>query len=206
MKAKPKITPAHQSLFMKMLPVIQRTASINFRDLNAEAKAEATAEVIAHAFVMFVGLVGRGRQALAYPSVLAMYGIKRVKIGRKAASPQSVTNVSSRYCRIQKGVKLETLDHFDCTEGIWREAVIPDDRRSPSDQAAFRIDFPAYLDTLSPRDRKIALELAAGERPGVVAKQLGISAGRISQIRSALAVRWREYHGEEISEVRQAAA
>ena len=40
--------------------------------LEAEARQEAVAEVVAAAFVMFVQLAERGREKLAYPTVLAV--------------------------------------------------------------------------------------------------------------------------------------
>ena len=89
-KRKRKVTAKHQQHFAtQMLPAITRIARQNFSDLDLEAKEEATAEVVAAAFIMFVGLVERGREALAYPSVLALYGVRRVRVGRPAATPQT---------------------------------------------------------------------------------------------------------------------
>ena len=67
---------------------------------------------------------------------------------------------------------------------------------SPADVAASRIDFPAWLATLSHRNRRIALRLAAGDAAGSVAQRFGISPGRISQLRRELAEAWQAFHGE----------
>jgi hypothetical protein len=48
---------------------------------------------------------------------------------------------------------------------------------------------------LSIRDRTIALLLAVGERTSDVAQRLGITAGRVSQLRRTLARSWMDYHG-----------
>ena len=64
--------------------------------------------------------------------------------------------------------------------------LIEDRHATPADLAASRIDFPAWLATLSRRDRRIALRLADGDAAGSVAQQFGISQGRISQLRREL--------------------
>jgi hypothetical protein len=48
--------------------------------------------------------------------------------------------------------------------------LILDHTCTPADLAASRIDFPAWLDTLRPRDRKIAMKLAVGETTGRVSR------------------------------------
>lgn len=44
----------------------------------------------------------------------------------------------------------------------WRAWLVEDRRARPADEAAFRIDFPAWLDRLSARKRLIAERLAGG--------------------------------------------
>ena len=62
--------------------------------------------------------------------------------------------------------------------------------------APSRIDFPAWLDTLRPRDRKIAMKLAVGETTGRVSRQHRLSAGRVSQLRRDLHKAWCRFQGE----------
>lgn len=190
-------TPAWHAPFLEMLPAIKRQAKIAFRHLDPEARAEAVQEVIAHVVVAIKALYDRGTPELAYPSVLAMHGIKRVKVGRKAGTKMNVRDISSEYCQLQKDVTVERLDRFDKYEGIWLEAVVQDHHTPVADQVWFRIDFPAWLATHSDRDRQIAEALAAGGRTGEVAEEFEVSAGRISQMRRRFAESWREFHGEE---------
>ena len=128
---KQQLTPKHQEQFVSMLPTITRIARQSFSNLDPECKEEATAEVVAHAYVMFVGLVERGKEALAYPSVLAMYGVRRVRVGRHAATPQNVRDVSSTYCQLSKGITVERLDRFDRETGEWREALVESKEAGP---------------------------------------------------------------------------
>ena len=72
------------------------------------------------------------------------------------------------------------------------------DRTPVADQVAFRIDFPAWLNGLSARDRQIVDELAVGERPGDVARRFRVSPARISQLRSELRHSWEGFTGDEM--------
>ena len=193
---KQKLTAEHQQQFLTMLPTITRIARQAFSDRDREAKEEATAEVVAAAFVMFVGLVERGKESLAYPSVLGMYGVRRVRIGRMAATPQNVRDVSSTFCQLAKGIKVERLDRFDRDDGAWHEVLVEDHHAGPAATAAARIDVGTWFDHMTSRDREIADALAIGNTTGDVAKQFGVSAGRISQKRQEYSRSWRAFQGE----------
>ena len=74
---------------------------------------------------------------------------------------------------------------------------IPDRTCTPADLAASRIDFPAWLCTLSRRDRKVAQFLAFGNRTGDAARRFGVYESRISQLRKELAASWHRFVGDE---------
>ena len=61
--SKQKVTTKHQEMFIAMLPTITRIARQAFSNRDPEAREEATAEVVAAAFIMFVGLVERAKEA-----------------------------------------------------------------------------------------------------------------------------------------------
>ncbi len=75
----------------------------------------------------------------------------------------------------------------------WNEMVIEDRHSTPADLAAFRLDFRAWLKTLTRRNRRIALKLSKGESTRYVARLFHLSAGRISQVRRELCEAWREF-------------
>ena len=94
-------------------------------------------------------------------------------------------------------INIERLDHFDAEENQWREAVVQDTRTAlVPDIVAFRCDFPEWLSSLRPRERKIALKLASNESTGRVARMFKVSAARISQLRNELKAAWDSFHGE----------
>lgn len=199
-KPRPKLAAKHKRLFVAMLPKIIEMAHIAFRELDSEAKQEATAEVVASACVMFAALVQQGRESLAYPTVLGMYGVKRVKIGRKAATPMNVRDVASKYCQLKKGVQIERLDKYDRDTQGWQEILVEDRNAGPADVAATRIDFASWLHTLRRRDRRIAETLSVGETTGDVARRFRVSPSRISQLRSELKESWDGFCGNVADE------
>jgi len=94
---------------------------------------------------------------------------------------------------------VQRLDRYDTKEDVWIEAVVEDTHTPPPDQAAFRIDFPAWLDTLDRRRRRNALTLATGERPAEVAQQFGVSRAKVSQWRAEFRGGWAKFYGEAVA-------
>ncbi len=188
--------PAWHAGFLAMLPAIIRHARIAFSDLDPEAKAEAVQEVTANAFAAFHRLAELGKADLAYPSVLAKYGIAQCRDGRRVGGRLNIRDVSSEYCQQRKGIRLERLDRFDHDEMAWMEIVVEDRHATPADIAATRIDFAAWLALLPSRDRRIAEKLATGETTSDVASKFRISASRVSQLRRELKESWEEFTGE----------
>ena len=142
--------------FLAMLPTIQQHARIAFRDRDAEAREDAVQEVVANALVAFVRLVELGKTDLAYASVLARFAVKQIHDGRRIGATLNIRDVSSRHCQKSKNVKVQSLHRFDNDETQWREIVVEDKRATPADIVATRVDFEAWLNTLTPRDRRLA--------------------------------------------------
>jgi hypothetical protein len=184
-----------------MMPVIERSARIAFRHLRAEARAEAIQDVLCNACSALARLAKLNKLDLAYPCVLARYAIAQANDGRKVGCRLNVHDVSSPYCQRRKRLTVERLDHYDTDEEAWREILIPDRTCTPADLAASRIDFPSWLDTLSRRDRRIAMILASGETTKRTAGKFHVSSARISQIRRLLQEAWLRFQGENLSPI-----
>jgi len=179
-----------------MLPDIRRQAVIAFRDLNPEAQAEAVQEVTANAFVAFHRLAELGKTDVAFPSVLAKYGIAQCRDGRKVGGRLNVNDVSSEYCQLRRGLKATSLDRNGGAEDEWKQIVVEDQHATPADIAATRIDFAAWLRTLPTRDRRVAETLATGETTNAAATAFRVSPSRISQLRRELMESWEAFAGE----------
>jgi hypothetical protein len=184
-----------QEKFLEMLPRIHQQAHRAFRRLDPELRNELVAEAVAFAVCAFVGLARQGRLALAYPTPLADYAIRRVCSGRKAACRMNRNDVLSHYARRSNGLSVKRLDRRDEVSGQWTQILVEDRRSGPAETAAARIDVSAWLRTLSKRNQKIAKALAVGEGNSAVAKRFGLSCGRISQLRTWFRSAWEQFQG-----------
>ena len=192
-----KSPPAWHAGFLAMMPTIKTHAKIAFRHLDPEAREEAIQEVICNACRAYARLIELNKTDLAYPSVLARFGVAQTREGRRVGGKRNNRDVSSEYCQWQKGLIVERLDKFDKEEDAWQEVLVEDKNAGPAEVAATRIDFTTWLRVLPRRLRKIATFLASGETTTAAAKRFRISQGRVSQIRRELSLAWQRFQGEE---------
>ena len=188
--------PAWHTRFIVMLPAISKQARIAFRGLGPEAREEAVAEVIANCFVAYVRLVELGKESIAFATPLAMFAIRQFHDGRRVGSRQCRRDLYSRHSQAEGGYKLKHIGTPHGCSDSWREQLTDNHRTPVPDQAAFRIDFPAWLATLRPRDCRLVLQLAQGERTGALAKRFGLSPGRVSQLRREFCTAWQTFVGD----------
>ena len=121
-------TPAWHAEFLRMLPRIHESASVAFRHLTPEARQEAVQDVTVGALIAFVRLIKLGKARLAFPTVLARYGIAQYRCGRRVGSRLNVRDVSSLFAQRKKKFVVERLDHFSAKDDVWREALVEDKR------------------------------------------------------------------------------
>lgn len=189
-------TPAWHGAFLAMWPAILNHARHAFRRLDPEARQDAVQEVIANSMVAFARLVQLGKADPAYPSMLARYAVAQYRDGRRVGNRLNVHDVLSPFAQRRKGFRVERLDRRDPESGDGLEAVIEDPKTPPPDQAAFRLDFPAWLDLLPKRNRRMPLALARNESTSEVARRFKVSSGRGSELRRVLADGWAEFIGD----------
>jgi hypothetical protein len=190
--------PAWHARFLAMLPAIREQARFAFKSLPAGIRQEAIDEVVANALVAYARLVELGKENLAYPTPLALYGVAQFRCGRRVGGSMNSRDVFSHHARRKNGFVVERLDRQNRDTGQWAEAVVEDYRTPVADQAAFRVDFPEWLGLQTDRDRRVAEALAMGERTKDVAGKYRVTPGRISQIRRQLHDSWQAFHGEQL--------
>jgi len=184
-------------VFLAMLPQITAYAKFAFRHLKPEARAEAVQEVACNALKAFARLVQLKKTTIAYPTVLARYGVRQARDGRKVGGSLNIKDVLSKYCQDHKDVVVERLDTFNDQDGCWEEAVVIDTRNAPvAEIVAFRLDFSDWLNSLKHRDRRIAEFLSLGNRTSDTARKFKVSEGRVSQLRRELAESWQQFVGD----------
>jgi hypothetical protein len=105
--------------------------------------------------------------------------------------------VLSPLAQTRHGFVVGKLPDFETLSDNPLMTALVDNTRTPvPDQVAFRLDFPAWLNTLSDRDRRVVEDLMQGERTLDVARKHGLSPGRVSQLRREFLTRWRLFCGE----------
>ena len=189
--------PAWHSQFMAMVPAIKKHAELAFRAMDPEGKEEAIAEVVASAFVAFHRLAQLGKTDIAYPTPLALYGVKQYREGRHVGTKSNIKNVSCRYAQQKKRFSVGRLDRYDHIEQQWLEILVEDRSAGPADIVATKLDFGDWLKSLSRRQRRITEVLAVGETTQDAAKRFGVSFSRISQVRRELKRSWESFQGEK---------
>jgi hypothetical protein len=191
------MVPDWHKCLLQMLPQIVRKARRAFKDLPAEIRQDAVAEVIANCTVAVARLAQRNMLDLAYPTPLSLFAIRQYFDGRRVGNKIASRDVYSAQARDRGGYEVWHLGTpREQRSGGWREQLVENRRTTPAELACLRLDFPRWLESLSTRDRKIAEALAAGETTGRTARTFGISSGRVSQIRAELRRRWFDFHGE----------
>jgi len=204
--------PASDDSFLTLLPRIETHARVVFRGLAVVDREEAIAEAVAAAYVAYRRLRERGIDPVQeFPSMMASYAVLQVKDGRHVGSKASSKDVLSPKAQRKHGFKVQPLpistrrahEEVHSTLSGQRdmdvfEERLHDNRRTPvPEQAAFRIDWPEFMRSLTDRDRRLAKFLSLGNSAKQAAEKFHVSQGRVTQLRQGWCREWRARQGEE---------
>jgi hypothetical protein len=192
----PGANPGWHEGFIRLMPAIRRQAGGMLRRLTPQTREEAVNDVLVLALIAYVRLVELGKQHLAYATPLARYSVAQYRAGRRVGVRANVRDVLSPHCQRRNKLTVDRRDRFDRRSWSWQEMLVEDKRFTPAEAAASRIDFQAWLDSLTQRHRRLAETLATGESTGTVARLFGLSCGRVSQLRRELQEAWRSFQNE----------
>ena len=199
--------------FLAILPKIQTHARIYFRDVKCPAKrADQIDETVALAWKWYRRLVERGKDVMQFPMAFVSRVARAVRCGRRLAGMAKAKDVMNPLAQKRYGYQVEPLPistrtgyevlygegngqrHLDEYEERLRDNTIT----PPPDQAAFRIDWPRFLETLTHRDRELAKFLSLGHRPSRAAEKFGMVPGRVTQLRQQWCREWKAGQGEDV--------
>ena len=192
--AKRKRQPAWHKSFMLVLPEIRYWLRNAFHYLKPEARAEAVQDSLVKVVAAYKSLHERGKPSQAFAYNLCNYAAAQTRDGRRAGTTMNVNDVTSDYCKRRRGIRVSALQRFDYERDTWVQIVVADHRAGPAELVAIKLDFEAFVASLSACERKAALILAGGERTGAAARACGVSPSRISQLRVRLLVKKVESH------------
>jgi hypothetical protein len=196
-----------QHAFLAHLPAVEHAAHWAFRRrfrMRRQDFEEALAETRAAAWSAWVGLIKRGKDPLEVGvHGIASNAVRYVRNGRRIANRscgRSAMDVNHRKAQAACGYTIKSLNGngqpTGAMAGTWRDWIVADNRCTPADEAAFRLDFAAWLASLPARRRRTAELLSEGHGTGEVAKELGMTSAAVSQARAWLERSWRRFQGE----------
>ena len=203
----PRMPHAH---FLSVLPRVETHARIRFRHLRCPGRRDdAVAEVVAVCWRWYLRLLERGKDVGEFASSFADYAVRHVRSGRRLCGQEKAKDVFSPLAQARHGFEVEALaratrtgreevyaaPHGQGTQDAFEERLRDDAVTPPPDQAAFRIDWPLFLATLSGRDRDIIRDMACDLGTGELAHKHEVSPGRISQLRREFRASYERFHG-----------
>ncbi len=205
---KPDSDDAIRAGFVYHLPRILKHAKYALRHVgSADTRAELTAETVALAWKHFAVLSRRGKRPETFITTLALRCSQAVRHGRRVAGADAARDVLSPVAKARHGFDVVRMGDRVPAPGarpagpggadVVAEALAVDPRARVPEQAALRVDFPAWRSRFGARDRAVLDALAGGDRTGEVAERFGLTRGRVSQLRGAFAADWAAFHRGE---------
>jgi hypothetical protein len=163
---------------------LRNKARAYFADCKPEQRDENAANSLFLCWHNFVSLVKNGKADDALLTSTFWYACRATRSGRelKAVKHSRFRELWSHMSRDMRGIDLDSFVH---------------ERDSVPDIVSFRVDTPAWLDSLPAAQRERALVLAQGTDTKEVARLFGVSAPAVSQWRKSLERSYREFMSVE---------
>jgi hypothetical protein len=185
-----------QAGFLNMLPTIKRLARCELRKLRGEAREDATVEVLAHCLCAYRRLCERNEVNRAFASILVRYAVLHYHRGRRVGTSQCSRDVYSHQAKHASACELLPIGTPGEQCGGWKECLSYNRASSIPDQVHFRLEFPRWLQALTPRNRLIVETLSLGYTTAEVAQRYELSPARVSQLRREFYESWNQFSGE----------
>ncbi len=175
----------HASFLAIVLPRVLSHGRVCFRDVECPHRREdASQDMIGLAWRWHLRLAEKGKDATAFPTVLASYAARAVRSGNRVAGQERANDVLSPVAQRRHHFYVGRLPDFETmTEHPLCEALLDNTKSPPDETVCFKLDFLARLASLTKPDRAIVEDLMIGERTLDVANKYKVSLARISQKR-----------------------
>src|SRR5262249_7911446 len=177
--------------FLEILPRIETHAKIRFRHLKCPGrKADAIQETVAISWRWFLRITEQRQDVTEFVSTLASYAVRHVRSGRRLCGQEKSKDVLSPLAQHKHRFCVEHLagstrcdyealyadphgqDRIDALEERLRDnAVTP-----PPEQAAFRLDYVAWISRLGARSRAIIEDMTLDHSTNELAAKYRVSA------------------------------
>ena len=203
---------ALHTAFVALVPRIERHGRIYFRHVRCpHKKADAIQEMTALGWRWFLRLHQRGKDPSEFPTGFTTLLARAVNSGRRlvgmAHSKDALNPAAQRRHHFAVEVLPSSLGvsherrtaspHGQELQDAYEERLRDNSTTPVPEQVQFRIDFPAWLDTLTGRERRIVRAMANNEGTLDLSRQFELSPSRISQLRREFHDDWRRFCGED---------
>jgi hypothetical protein len=202
--------------FLLLLPRLRTHAAIAFRHIRCpETKADLISETIGIGWKWMIRLAERGLNINQFPMAFIVLAARAVRSGRRTCRQESARDAFSPIAQQRHGFRVESLPsstraaqerlygepHGQKMQDVFEERLRDDSLTPVPEQVSFRIDWPEYFNSLSNRDRELAVYLLLGNSATEAARKFAISPGRVTQLRQ----RWhREWQSRQANETARA--
>lgn len=193
--------------FLVLLPKIETHGRIYFRHLRPHQKDEVLQEMRSLAWLWFLRLAQRGKDAAEFLATFNDFLVRAVSNGRRLMGNEKAKDAMCALTQRRRGFKVQPLPaatrkplearysmvHGQRNHDAFEERLCDNTQTPVPDQAAFRIDWPAWVRTRTERDRRIIDDLMIGDRTLDVSRKHGLSPARISQLRREMQDDWQAF-------------
>jgi hypothetical protein len=194
--------------FLLLLPRVELHGRIYFRHLRCpHKKADAIQEMRCLAWKWFLRLHERGRDPADFLTGFVTLLARAVNSGRRLASMARAKDVLNAATQRRHGFHVERLPsstqasherlyaevHGQELHDAFEERLRDNTITPVIDQVVFRIDWPAFLRTLTGRERRLIRAMARNERTLDLSRQFEVSPARISQLRREFFEGWHRF-------------
>jgi hypothetical protein len=199
-----------QTQFLIILPRVELHGRIFFRCLTPDQKAELIQEMRALAWKWYLQLHKNGKNPSDFMKAFTTLLARAVFSGRRLVGKLKAKDVMNPFTQRRHGFAVEPLPLSPRTSHDQLYSVpngqelhdafeerLRDNTTTPvPDQVQFRLDWPAFLATLSGRERRMIRVMAKNESTKDLARQFDLSPARISQKRSEFRDEWERFGSE----------
>jgi DNA-directed RNA polymerase specialized sigma24 family protein len=188
----------HASFLAIVLPRVLSHGRVCFRSIKCPHRREdVIQDMIGKAWQWHLRLAEKGKDATAFPTVLATYAARAVKSGSRVAGQERANDILSPVAQQRHHFYVGRLPEFETlAKHPLCEALLDNTKSPPDETVCFKLDFLAWLASLSERDRGIVEDLMLGHRMLDIAKKYQVSSARLSQKRRELCQSWRIFCGD----------
>ena len=203
---------ALHAAFVALLPRIERHGRIYFRHVRCpHRKADAIQEMTALGWQWFLRLHQRGKDPAEFLTGFTTLLARAVNSGRRLVGMAHAKDALNPAAQRRHHFAVEVLPsslgvsherrtaspHGQELQDAYEERLRDNSTTPVLEQVQFRVDFPAWLDTLTGRERRIVRAMANNEGTLDLSRQFELSPGRISQLRREFHDDWRRFCGAD---------